>query len=155
MGVIRFNYQLQRYEKYLGKEKVSGVFLLPQRLFLPAGWESHRRNIHFREQREQRLDFLLHVIAWGNRIEEVLQTAKMRVQLVGYRNLMVEPFLSKRLGGLRNDRKVSIVCRKPRCACQHSKKDSSEFRWHAFAGIRFLCPIKNNKGRKASWPNVL
>lgn len=132
----------------MGKEKVSGDFLLPQRLFLPAGWESHRRNIHFREQREQRLDFLLHVIAWGNRIEEVLQTAKMRVQLVGYRNLMVEPFFSKRLGGLRNDRKVSIVCRMPRCACQHSKKDNSEFRWHAFAGIRFYVQSKTTKDAK-------
>ena len=146
---------MQRYNIIFESPNIIGENLLPQRLFLPAGRESHRRNIHFREQREQRLDFLLHVIAWGNRIEEVLQTAKMRVQLVGYRNLMVEPFFSKRLGGLRNDRKVSIVCRMPRCACQHSKKDNSEFRWHAFAGIRFLCPIKNNKGRKASWPNVL
>lgn len=146
---------MQRYNIIFESPNIIGENLLPQRLFLPASWEFHRRNIHFREQREQRLDFLLHVIAWGNRIEEVLQTAKMRVQLVGYRNLMVEPFLSKRLGGLRNDRKVSIVCRMPRCACQHSKKDNSEFRWHAFVRIRFLCPIKNSKGRKASWPNVL
>ena len=139
---------MQRYNIIFESPNIIGENLLPQRLFLPAGWEFHRRNIHFRERSEQRLDFLLHVIAWGNRIEEVLQTAKMRVQLVGYRNLMVEPFLSKRLGGLRNDRKVSIVCRKPRCACLHSKKDNSEFRWHAFVGTLFYVQSKTAKDAK-------
>lgn len=35
-------------------------------------------------------------------------------------------------------KKKNSVCRKPRCACQHSKKDNSEFRWHAFVGTRFF-----------------
>ena len=40
------------------------------------------------------------------------------------------------------------VCRMPRCACQHSKKDNSEFRWHAFAGIRFYVQSKTTKDAK-------
>lgn len=80
---------VQRYNIIFESPNIIGENLLPQRLFLPAGRESHRRNIHFRERSEQRLDFLLHVIAWGNRIQEVLDDAQVeidaeRVRAQGY-----------------------------------------------------------------------